>query len=251
MAAPPVQAQVSRYMANQLAHRFVMSYEGECRTGVQFALPLSHVLHVHHLVRQFLLDAHGDVLLSKEVNYMGQSWKEMATYSYKAGDFEFLPCRSSLSGEQLHINYRVNFKGRVLKVHEFISVERLGRGVSMVQTIMAGQELLNQTNRYYEYSEGSLRERSTLQPFVPSESTVATQFEWVEENVDEWLVAHESEVLEEAKALHAKAQGNEQLMQSSSHLFEMLETATKQSSTYAEAQYVLRQQCAHVDRAFR
>ena len=79
-------------------------------------------------------------------------------------------------------------------------------------------------------------ERTTLTSKVPSEGEMSTQFKWIEEHTDEWLVEHEAEVIEEAKLLASKAHGNEQIMQSSTDLLSMLEGATAKSSTFAEAQ---------------
>ena len=207
VAAPPVMTKVARYVADQLAHRFVIC-EG----------------------------ALGDVILCKEFNHMGRSWKQAETYSFKAGEFEILPYPKGRNGECIHLHHRIVCKGRVLVVHEHISVERVGRGVHVQTDIMAGEDTVSSSSRYFEYTEGSVRERSTLQTFVPSETQVSTQFEWVEENIDDWLAEHEDQVVEEAKLLANRAQGNEELMQSSTNLLSMLESATQRSSTFSDAQ---------------
>ena len=59
-------------------------------------------------------------------------------------------------------------------VHDYHSVERLGRGVNVRQEVFQGETLVCSTQRYYEYIEGSVKKREVLQPFVPSETMVSS-----------------------------------------------------------------------------
>lgn len=206
VAAPPVQKAVARYIGNSLAHRIVV-----CEAGF------------------------GDFLLSCEYNHVGDSWKQDEVYSYKAGEFELLPCTDSLNGEELHIVHRCEAQGGVLVVHDYHSVERLGRGINVRQEVYDGDKMVCSSQRYYEYQEGSVMKREVLQPFVPSEALVATQFQWVETNVDEWLTAHQDEVLVEAKLLAIKAQENEELMGHGEALAAMAEAAVVKTAAFEEA----------------
>jgi len=95
------------------------------------------------------------------------------------------------------------------------------------------------TNRYYEYTEGSVMKRDVLQPFMPSETMVESQFEWVESEVDEWLTEHQDEVLEEATILAKRAQENEELMGHGEALAAMAETAVAKTAAFEEASAVV------------
>eukprot|EP01043_Picozoa_sp_COSAG02_P030564 COSAG02_NODE_1957_length_10261_cov_51.399134_3_plen_958_part_00 len=206
VATPPVQKAVARYVGDSLAHRIVVC-EGEF----------------------------GDFHLSCEFNHVGESWKQADVYSFKAGEFELQPCTNSLNGEQLHVVHRCESQGAVLVVHDYHSVERLGRGINVRQEVFDGDRMVCSSQRYYEYEEGSVMQREVLQPFIPSETMVATQFEWIETNVDDWLATHQDEVMAEAKHLAVKAQENEELMGHGEALAAMAEAAVEKSAAFAEA----------------
>lgn len=206
VATPPVQRAVARYVGDSLAHRIVVC-EGEF----------------------------GDFHLSCEFNHVGESWKQADVYSFKAGEFELQPCTNSLNGEQLHVVHRCESQGAVLVVHDYHSVERLGRGINVRQEVFDGDRMVCSSQRYYEYVEGSVMQREVLQPFIPSETMVATQLEWIETNVDDWLATHQDEVMAEAKHLAIKAQENEELMGHGEALAAMAEAAVEKSAAFAEA----------------
>ena len=210
IATPVVQAKVARYIADDLRSRITV-----CQAP------------------------HGDFLLSCEFNHVGESWKGQDVYSFKAGDFELMPCDDSLNGEQLHVVHRTESKGATLTVHDYHSVERLGRGMNVRQEVFDGDEMVCSTNRYYEYTEGSVMKRDVLQPFMPSETMVESQFEWVESEVDEWLTEHQDEVLEEATILAKRAQENEELMGHGEALAAMAETAVAKTAAFEEASAVV------------
>ena len=205
VATPAVQKAVARYIGDSLAQRIVV-----CQAEF------------------------GDFLLSCEFNHVGESWKQADVYSFKAGEFELMPCADSLNGEQLHVVHRSDYGSSVLVVHDYHSVERLGRGMNVRQEVFDGETMVCSSNRYYEYEEGSVMTREVLQPFVPSEMMVATQLEWVETEVDEWLAAHQDEVLAEAKILAIKAQENPELMGHGEALAEMAETALVNTAAFEE-----------------
>ena len=206
VATPPVQAAVARYICDNLACRLTV------REDAQF----------------------GDLLLVAEINHMASKWRTEEIYSFKAGDFEIASHDTSFNGEQLRITRRVEAKGRVCLVEELYVLDRQGRGFDIRQRVMSGPTCVAETNRYYEYCEGSVLSRKSLDTFVPSERAGVEQFEWVEQNVESWLDEHQDEVLAESKALAMKAAENKELVESSKQLAALAETLVNGTTSFEE-----------------
>ena len=113
-------------------------------------------------------------------------------------------------------------------------LERQGRGFDVHQRVLAGAEVVCETQRYYEYCEGSVRPRKSLESFVPTEGVRTEQFEWVESNVEGWLQEHQEEVLAESRALAARAEEDVALVAASRQLAALSETLVTGTASYEE-----------------
>ena len=61
-------------------------------------------------------------------------------------------------------------------------LERQGRGFDVHQRVLAGAEVVCETQRYYEYCEGSVRPRKSLESFVPTEGVRTGAQDWASPN---------------------------------------------------------------------
>ena len=61
-------------------------------------------------------------------------------------------------------------------------LERQGRGFDVHQRVLAGAEVVCETQRYYEYCEGSVRPRKSLESFVPTEGVRTRAQDWANPN---------------------------------------------------------------------